>query len=55
MVKHLKLDSTGILNAETGEFDESKNVIESVETMRVFDEQHPMPTSALKPGSIVEF
>ena len=55
MVKHLKLDSTGILNAETGEFDESKNVIESVETMRVFYEQHPMPTSALKPGSIVEF
>ncbi len=55
MVDHLKLDSVGILNFSTDEFDESGNTIESVATMRVFDDQHPMPAHALKPGSMVSF
>ena len=55
MVKYLNLDSAGILIATTGEFDESGNTIESVDTMRVFDDQHPMPTNALNPGSIIRF
>lgn len=55
MVKHLKLDSTGVLNPETGVFDEAGNTIEVVSDMRVFDESFPMPKHALKPGSIVKF
>ncbi len=55
MVKHLKLDSTGILHADTGQFDETGNIVESVEQQRVFTEQHPLPVHALKPGSEVAF
>ena len=55
MVKHLGLNSKGVLDAKTGKFDESKNVIEKPEQMRVFDEQHPLPKHALKPGSHVPF
>ena len=55
MVKHLKLDSTGLVNSQTGMFDESGTVLESVETMRVFDDQHPLPKNAIQPGSIVSF
>lgn len=55
MVKHLKLDNAGILDTESGFYDESGNTIESVETMRVFDEEHPLPPHALKPGKLVSF
>jgi uncharacterized protein len=55
MVKHLKLNSTGVLDPETGVFDEAGNTIESVDAMRVFDDSFPMPEHALTPGSIVKF
>ena len=55
MAKHLGLESNDVLDKATGVFDESKTVIESPKQMRVFDEQHPLPKHALKPGSIVEF
>lgn len=54
MVKHLGLDAKGVLDSATGQFDESSNVIESVETMRVFDEAFPLPSHALKPGTMVK-
>lgn len=53
LVEHLGLDSKGILSPETGRFDESGNTIETVEQQRVFDEDHPLPKHALRPGSIV--
>ncbi len=55
MVKHLGLDSEGVLNKESGEFDETKNAIEKPEQMRVFDKSNPLPEQALKPGSQVAF
>lgn len=54
MVKHLKLKADGIYNKTTELYDESKNVVETPEQMRVFDDQHPMPKHALKPGSRVD-
>ena len=54
MVKHLKLDATGVLDAATGTFDESATVLETPVQMRVFDDQHPLPDTALKPGSRVD-
>jgi hypothetical protein len=53
MVKHLGLDPEGVLDPATGEFDESMNVIETPATMRVFNDDHPLPAHALQPGSIV--
>lgn len=55
MVKHLKLDATGVLDPDTGVFDESGNTIEKVATMRTFDEENPFPAHTLKPGSLVQF
>ena len=55
MVKHLGLDSKGVLNKSTSVFDESKTVLETPELMRVFDDQHPLPSHALNPGSKVAF
>lgn len=55
MVKHMGLDTTGVLDKTSGEFDESKTVLEEPELMRVFDDQHPLPSHALKPGSMVAF
>lgn len=55
MVKHMGLDAKGVLDKSTGEFDESKTVLEKPELMRVFDDQHPLPNHALKPGSMVAF
>ena len=55
MVRHLNLDSTGILNSGTGVFDETANSIESVDRMRTFDQASPLPRHALKPGSLVQF
>lgn len=55
MVKHLNLKTSGILNSDTGLFDESGNTIETVEQQRVFDDENPMPKHAVKPGSIIAF
>jgi hypothetical protein len=55
MARHLGLDPTGVLDPQTGQFDESKSVVEKPEQMRVFDEANPIPTQALKPGSLVSF
>lgn len=55
MVKHLKLNSKGILDEASGLFDESGNTIEEIETMRVFDDQHPVPKSALPANSMVKY
>ena len=55
MVKHMGLDATGVLDKSTGAFDESKTVLEKPQLMRVFDAQHPLPSHALKPGSMVAF
>lgn len=54
MVKHLKLNNAGVYDKQTEVYDESANVIETPEQMRVFDDEHPMPDHALKPGSRVE-
>ncbi|MDG2220281.1 MAG: acetylxylan esterase [Rubripirellula sp.] len=54
MVKHLKLDPTGVFNAETELYDETQTVIEAPKEMYVFDESHPYPTTALKPNSKVD-
>ncbi|NQV24262.1 MAG: acetylxylan esterase [Rhodopirellula sp.] len=55
MVKHLKLNSAGVLDPATGLFDETANTIEPVDDMRVFDDSFPLPMHTLKPGSIVKF
>jgi hypothetical protein len=55
MVKHLGLDSRGVLDTKTGIFDESQTVLETPAEMRVFNKQRPLPKHALKPGSIVSF
>lgn len=55
MVKHLGLNSKGVLDSATGHFDEAGNTIEEVDAMRVFDDSFPLPKHALKPGSIVKF
>ena len=53
MVKHLRLNPEGVLNTETGVFDENKNTIEEPSTMRTFETFAEMPEHALKPGAIV--
>jgi len=55
MVKHLGLDPKGVLNEKSGEYDEKKNTIEKVATMRIFNVLTDMPKHALKPGPIVSF
>lgn len=55
MVKHLGLDQKNVYDANTELYDESKNTMEPVDQMRVFDKEHPLPKTALKPGSKVEF
>jgi hypothetical protein len=42
-----------VLNKKTGKFDESKNTIENVATMRNFHTLADMPKHALKPGAMV--
>ena len=53
MVKHLGLDSMGVLDPETGKYDESQNTIEEVDTMRTFKVLADMPKGTLEPGSII--
>ncbi len=55
VVKHLGLNTDGVLNPQTGAFDEGKTILETPPQMRVFDESHPIPRHALKPGSPVAF
>ena len=55
MVKHLGLDPKGVLNKKTGEYNEKRNTIEKVATMRIFNSLTDMPKHALKPGPIVSF
>ena len=55
MVKHLNLDSEGVLDEETQLYDETKTALETPEQMRVFDAPHLFPKHALEPGSIVTF
>lgn len=55
MVKHLDLNSKGVLDSKTGKFDETQNTIEEVETMRTFNDLADMPKHALKPGSTISF
>ena len=55
MVKHLGLDAKDVLDSKTGTYDESKNTLEKVETMRVFKSLKDMPKYALKPGAVVRF
>ena len=53
MAKHLGLDTGGVLDTKTGKFDESRNTIEKVDTMRTFHTLAEMPKHALKPGAAV--
>ena len=55
MVEHLKLDPAGVLDGDGETFDERPTVLETPAQMRVFDAQHPLPKTALKPGSRVAF
>ncbi len=54
LVSHLQLNSKGVLQEASGQFDESGTQLESVETMRVFDADHPLPPHALKPGATIK-
>lgn len=51
MVKHLKLDPSGVFDDITELYDETGTTIETPEQMYVFDESRPYPENALKPGS----
>ena len=53
MVKHLGLDSTGVLDKATGKFDETGTKLQTTAEMRVFESREKMPAHALKPGSRV--
>lgn len=53
LARHLKLDPRGVLDEQTGLFDETGNTIESVEIMRVFDAALPPPPTMLLPGTNV--
>ena len=53
MVKHLGLDTDGVLDKKTGKFDENKNTIEKVATMRNFHTLADMPKHSLKHGTMV--
>ena len=53
LVGHLDLETEGVLDKTTGTYDESRNTIEEVATMRNFHSLAEMPEHALKPGSPV--
>ena len=53
MVKHLKLNKQDVYDPATELYDESQTVIETPSRMRVFNDDHPLPAHALKPGSRV--
>ncbi len=55
MAKHLELNQEGVYDADSQLFDESKTTIESPERMRVFTDEHPIPSHAVKPGSMIKF
>jgi uncharacterized protein len=51
LVKHLNLNASAAFDAATGQFDESANTIEPVETMRVFSDRSQLPGEPVSPGS----
>ena len=53
MVKHLGLDSTGVLDKATGKFDETGTKLQTTAELRVFESRETMPAHALQPGSRV--
>ncbi len=53
LVEHLGLDPTGIMDSDTGVFDESGTVVETPQQMRVFRTLAEMPAHRLAPGSPV--
>ena len=55
MVKQLGLDPKGVFDPKTGDYDESKTVLEKPDRMRVFDKENLLPPHALKPGASVAF
>ena len=55
MVKHLGLETKGVLDQKTGKYDETKNTIEATAIMRNFSSAAEMPSHALKPNSVVSF
>ena len=55
IVKHHGLDSKGVFNKKTGEYEESGNVIESVAQQRIFNSLEEMPEHSLKPGALIAF
>lgn len=55
MVQHLGLDATGVVDPDSGVFDETGTTLETPEQMRAFNDRHPVPPHALKPGSPVAF
>ena len=55
MVKHLGLNSKGVLNKKSGVYDEGKNTIETPKRMHNFSSLKDMPKHALKPGAMVSF
>lgn len=52
LARHLLLDASKVLNSELL-FDESAVTIESPDLMRVFDEDHPLPSDDLRSGDEV--
>jgi uncharacterized protein len=54
MVKHLRLDSAGVLDEATGAFDESRNTLETAVAMHAVNPEHPLPAHALSPNSEVK-
>ncbi|MEE2639605.1 MAG: family 16 glycoside hydrolase [Planctomycetota bacterium] len=55
LVKHLGLDSSGVLDPGSGVYDESRNTLETPEQMRVFTPSRPLPGHAVRPGSPIDF
>ena len=55
IVKHLGLDSKGVLDKKTGEYDETGNIIETTAQQRTFNSPNEMPKHALKPGTLITF
>ena len=55
LAKHLKLNTKGVLNPDTELFDETRTHLETPEQMRVFDDTHPLPEHAVKPGTLINF
>ena len=49
------MDSKGVLDKKTGEYDETGNIIETTAQQRTFNSLNEMPKHALKPGTLITF